>query len=75
MPQDTVENHYKNLLVGAEGWAIQQVEDEIRNSEEENRKLKFLLGEIQDWMRDNDYECGEVGSLIYNEIEKILENK
>lgn len=27
--KDTLENHYKNLLVGAESWAIDQVEVEL----------------------------------------------
>lgn len=40
---------------------------EIKNAE-----LKMLLADIQDWMTDNDYECGNVGSQIYDEIDKVL---
>jgi regulator of replication initiation timing len=39
---------------------------------EENESLKELLSEIQDWMLDNDYECGCVGASLYEKIEKHL---
>lgn len=37
-------------------------------------QLKTLLKNIQQWMLDNDYECGPRGSEIYNEIEKTLDS-
>lgn len=37
-------------------------------------QLKTLLKNIQQWMLDNDYECGPCGSEIYNEIEKTLDS-
>lgn len=40
--------------------------------ETENAELKKLLTDIQDWMMDNDYECGSVGSQIYSDINKAL---
>lgn len=33
---------------------------------------KDFLEEIQTWMVENDYECGEVGSGIFNEISNAL---
>lgn len=38
-----------------------------------NEEIRQLLDDIQTWMMDNDYECGQVGSKIYNEISNILE--
>ena len=38
-----------------------------------NDEIKSLLEWIQNWMGENDYECGPEGSLIYTEISKILE--
>jgi hypothetical protein len=38
----------------------------------DDKKVRELLEEIQDWMIDNDYECGDWGSDIYNKIAKIL---
>lgn len=35
-------------------------------------KLVTLLQEIQTWMVDNDYEYGEIGSDIYDQITTIL---
>jgi hypothetical protein len=35
-------------------------------------EIKDLLTDIQNWMIENDYECGEAGSDIYNRIEMIL---
>jgi hypothetical protein len=37
-----------------------------------NDDVKGLLEEIQAWMLDNDYECGEVGSDLYDRINKML---
>lgn len=37
-----------------------------------NEELKELLTDIQDWMLDNDYECGEVGSDIYQRISGVI---
>ena len=37
-----------------------------------NEELKELLLEIQDWMMDNDYECGEQGADIYGRISNLL---
>ena len=37
-----------------------------------NDELLNLLLDIQEWMRDNDYECGEVGSDIYVRISAEL---
>lgn len=47
----------------------------IEKIEKENAELKELLSEIQDWMMDNDYECGPVGSKLYEDISKIFEQK
>ena len=33
--------------------------------------IEELLEEIQDWMLDNDYECGPHGSIIYDKIEGL----
>ena len=38
-----------------------------------NEKIKNLLEEIQDWMLENDYECGPRGSEIYKDISHLLE--
>jgi|FAXJ01.1.fsa_nt_gi hypothetical protein len=35
-------------------------------------ELKQLLEDIQDWMMENDYECGPRGGDIYQEISEIL---
>jgi hypothetical protein len=35
-------------------------------------EIKELLKEIQQWIIDNDYECGLQGSDIYNRIEETL---
>lgn len=35
-------------------------------------EIKTLLEDIQTWMLDNDYECGEVGGQLYNQISKVL---
>ena len=37
-----------------------------------NDKVKTLLCDIQQWMLDNDYECGEEGGMIYKRIETML---
>lgn len=37
-----------------------------------NKEIKDLLEEIQDWMIENDYECGEQGGDIYMRISKII---
>ena len=37
-----------------------------------NDEVKELLEEIQSWMIDNDYECGEWGSEIYQKIKEVL---
>lgn len=34
---------------------------------------KSFLEQIQSWMMNNDYECGEVGSEIYDKISKYLD--
>lgn len=40
-----------------------------------DKEVKELLEEIQTWMIDNDYECGEQGSEIYSRISKLLGKK
>jgi hypothetical protein len=40
-----------------------------------NNEIEELLNDIQDWMMDNDYECGEGGSEIYQRITKVLGDK
>lgn len=40
-----------------------------------NENIKTLLGDILDWMNDNDYECGEQGAKIYERISEALKNK
>jgi len=37
-----------------------------------NKEIKELLEEIQEWMIENDYECGEHGNEIYQKILTIL---
>ena len=37
-----------------------------------NDELKELLNDIQEWMVENDYECGEQGSEIYQRITDAL---
>lgn len=38
-----------------------------------NKEYLDLLNQIQDWMVENDYECGEQGGEIFNKITEILE--
>jgi len=38
-----------------------------------NDEIKELLEWIQDWMLENDYECGPEGIEIYKEISRLLE--
>jgi hypothetical protein len=38
-------------------------------------EIKELLEEIQNWMIDNDYECGDQGSEIYSKITELLNKK
>lgn len=49
--------------------------DEYQKLKLEKLKIKELLFEIQDWMMDNDYECGPVGSKLYEDISNILNAK
>ena len=35
-------------------------------------EIKELLEDIQDWMMENDYECGPCGAELYNDITEIL---
>lgn len=37
-------------------------------------QIKILLENIQNWMLDNDYECGIRGSAIYDEITELLDS-
>ena len=37
-----------------------------------NKDIRDLLEEIQDWMMENDYECGPHGSEIYQRISEEL---
>ena len=37
-----------------------------------NDELRELLLDIQEWMRENDYECGEIGSDVYRRISMEL---
>ena len=37
-------------------------------------QLKTLLENIQEWMVDNDYECGNRGSELYDEITELLDS-
>ena len=41
--------------------------------EKENEQLKGLLSDISGWMLDNDYDCGQNGSRLYDHITNILE--
>jgi hypothetical protein len=36
------------------------------------RDVMALLVDIQDWMMRNDYECGEEGSALYQEISELI---
>ncbi len=38
-----------------------------------NKEILEFLEEIQEWMVENDYECGEQGGEIFNKITEILE--
>jgi len=40
-----------------------------------NKEIKELLEEIQDWMVENDYECGSWGTDIYKRISEILKKE
>lgn len=40
--------------------------------EEQKQKMIILLQDIQDWMLSNDYECGNVGSQLYDEIGEMI---
>lgn len=44
----------------------------IEMTQELPPNIKTLLEDIQDWMMSNDYECGAVGSTIWDRIKKIL---
>lgn len=35
-------------------------------------ELRELLTDIQEWMVDNDYECGPQGSAIFDRISDAL---
>jgi hypothetical protein len=43
------------------------------NIQDTNEVLE-LLTDIQEWMVENDYECGPVGSDIYTRISDFLKN-
>lgn len=45
--------------------------DKIRRIEL-TKEVGELLEEIQEWMVENDYECGPWGSQIYKKISKLL---
>lgn len=38
-----------------------------------NDNVKELLEEIQDWMMENDYECGPMGAELFKEISELLQ--
>lgn len=35
-------------------------------------KVRNLLERVESWMLANDYECGEVGSELFEEISGVL---
>jgi len=49
--------------------------EKVEKLEAENKQLKDLLSDISNWMLDNDYDCGQNGSRLYDYITKILEQK
>lgn len=58
--------------------AILDLKAELKVEPKENgtpvltKEMREFLLEIQGWMFDNDYECGEHGSQISNDINKLL---
>lgn len=62
--EDTVENHYRHLLVGAEEWAIQQVEDDISRLRSQRDAAQTALQEIMD---TKHFEALEKGPRIRKE--------
>lgn len=54
-------NHYQKLLVGAEDWAIQQVEEEIKLSQTENTALLSALVKLNAFI--NDLSASNLGFL------------
>lgn len=47
--------------------------EKVEKLEAENKQLKYLLSDISSWMLDNDYDCGQNGSRLYDHITNILE--
>jgi len=47
----------------------------IRNINVMDKEVQDLLTEIQSWMLENDYECGEWGSKIFQRISEVLDKK
>lgn len=66
--KDTIENHYRNLLVGAEDWAIEQVEEEIRKLEADKAEileaLRLLNAHYDDIGKHNK---GWVGKIVLSD--------
>lgn len=58
MKPDTLENHYDNLLIGAEDWAIQQVKEDIQRLRKENAELEETKKAFAPtFMREMHAEC------------------
>jgi hypothetical protein len=58
------------------GCAIDDAIDLLRKydkMQKENEQLKGLLSDISGWMLDNDYDCGQNGSRLYDHITNVLE--
>lgn len=60
MKPDTLENHYDNLLVGAEDWAIEQVKEDIQRLKKDNAILKKKYNILFQYMTDANVEMSKV---------------
>lgn len=49
-----------------------QIGEDIDDVGTFNEKSAMLLRDIQEWMIDNDYECGKDGGRLYDEISELL---
>lgn len=68
--------HFKEVLSDEEAFKkasadaktiVNKVHEEI-----DKKEVIELLTDISDWMCENDYECGPVGSELLQEIEEMI---
>jgi hypothetical protein len=67
-----VENYYKNLLVGAEDWAIQQVEEEAKENAEVLSALVKLNCFINDLSKSNPGFLGKLALQDYAQMNEAF---